>query len=339
MKTLAWILLVVGLMQSSFAQLQNSAQTMQTSKLDDFLKLRTQASQLNYQKNPTAQQQIQMNQFVEYFKQKNNAGFDYFLSKFMASNFDISQKANLIQAKQIKANNYHVLIQSVGVNFILNHNDSIEQDLIQLQKQQAWNQEDIDYAKSVLISLPENAKIITHGINDSYPILYQQHVRNFRKDVQVIPLFLLQSKVYRNRLLEIGYQFQNQSLIDVAFLHDFCKRNQDVFISLTFPKNYYQDITEQLFPIGLTFKYANFPFNNSKENEQLWNKSLNQALSQLIKLNKRQLSLNYLPLLINLFKYYQSKGKIAKMEDIQAKIELIGKTNNYPKLAQKLGIN
>lgn len=57
-----------------------------------------------------------------------------------------------------------------------------------------------NYAFEVLNSLDPDAILFTNGDNDTYPLLWLQHTVNFRKDVTIINLSLLNDPVYLNLL-------------------------------------------------------------------------------------------------------------------------------------------
>lgn len=65
------------------------------------------------------------------------------------------------------------------------------------ENQQGYYQEFwVEYARSLLRNLPEDAILFTNGDNDTYPLLYQQYADHFRPDVLIINLALLNDPQY-----------------------------------------------------------------------------------------------------------------------------------------------
>ena len=76
-----------------------------------------------------------------------------------------------------------------------------------------WNDHDrseryttIEFAKNHLRSLDSNAVLFAYGDNETYPLWYAQEVENFRTDVRVINLNLLNARWYVEQLRKDNYQ-------------------------------------------------------------------------------------------------------------------------------------
>lgn len=319
-----------------FIQQSTAVQT-----INDFFELHSRANSLPGQKNPTAHQQRQMNDFVKQSQRENANSFESNLSIFMSGNYDVSKKSFLDKAKELQPANYQVLVQSVSVSYILSDNKTLVTDLKTLKGQKTWSANEFDYAKDILTSVPQNGILITHGTNDSYPVIYQQFVNDFRKDIQVISMPLLQSEAYRNKLAEAGLRLPGSKTINAQFIKDFCKLNEQnqVYLSLTIPQQYFTDLEQHLYPVGLTFRYSVTAIQNSEMNVNLWNRQLGNTLRNYSDSEGKQLSANYLPLLMNLYKYYESEGNTKQLTDIKNTIRQIGKNIGNNTILKELGLN
>lgn len=301
-------------------------QNLTIKTLNEFFEVYTNSTSLPGQKYPTQLQQRQLNEFVAYSKSINEKGFDYNLSAFMASSFDLSKKYLLDKARTIDSTNYFVLTQAIGVNYILSNQNGMKKDLSTLVKQKKWTTDELNYAAMTLESLPKNSVLLTHGLNDSYPILYQQYVKNRRKDVVVIPMHLLVSKQYRNRLEESAFQLPQNDLINVAYIQKMCALNDNkpIFLALTLSTSYLKPLEANLYPVGLSYHFSKIPYQNSSKNEQLWKAHLKNSLYQLKDEEGKKLAANYLPLLLNLSEFYTTSNNKKMATEIKNGIKFVG---------------
>lgn len=317
-------------------------QTTSAQTINDFFDLYNQASSLPGQKNPTAHQQRRMNEFVKQSQRENTNSFEYNLSVFMAGNYDISKKEFLDNAKLLQPKNQQVLLQSVGTNFILADEKTLISDLKELKKQKKWTTDDFLYAKDVLTSISANGILITHGINDSYPVLYFQLIENYRKDVKIIPMHLLQSREYKKQLLKYQLFIPASNTINIQYIQEFCQLNEEsgLYLALTIPQTYFSPIEQYLYPLGLTFHYSKSIIKNSSLNEQLWKNELDKSvIHKSNEVTGKQLSANYLPLLLNLYSYYEADNNVKQLTEIKNTIRQIGYNIENKNLIKELGLS
>ena len=71
--------------------------------------------------------------------------------------------------------------------------DSIKWAFTEGRRRGGFSDVNLEFAKNLLQSCPQNAVLFTWGDSDSYPLWYLQYLENFRTDVAVINLSLLQT--------------------------------------------------------------------------------------------------------------------------------------------------
>lgn len=329
-------------LKPSTLNVEEKEEVSKTSALSisEFYQIHQSANSNPNVKNPSLSSQVKMDNFVEGLQQLDANSFEFHLSSFMAGNFDLSKKNHLDVAKKMEPTNRQVLLQATGVSFILKDKKAAATDLKALKEQNTWSVDEYAYAKDVLTSLPPNALLITNGFNDTYPILSVQLLENYRSDVVLIPLFLLQSEDFQESSNAKQSIQSNKGLINGNFLSAFLQKNssEKAFIALTVPNSFYSKLLSQLYPVGLTFQYSNTPVSNSVMNEQLWKKLNKTVISKNKDTNGKQLSANYLPLLVNLFEYHKTENNVKELTEVKAAIKQIGNNIGSEQLISELGL-
>jgi hypothetical protein len=115
-------------------------------------------------------------------------------------------------------------------------------------------------------------------------------------------------------------------VINVDYLKTFCELNasKSISISMTAPKEYFLPIQSNLYVTGLVFEYHQSVYNNFDRNNTLWNSGLTKHLIREAKDEKaKQLSANYLPMLLQLRKVYGQQGEQKKVKEIDEAIDKV----------------
>jgi hypothetical protein len=158
-----------------------------------------------------------------------------------------------------------------------------------------------------------------------------------RQDVTIINLDFCQSKKYRDLLVDKGYKFDYNGTIDTRFLADFVSLNstKNIALSMTLPKDYFLNQSVELGICGLVF-IPTYESNIDDYNQRLWENQLTKKVLFVDTDKGKQLSKNYLPLLLELSQLYEAKKQFDKKREIDDWITKIGKKTNVSDQLKKL---
>lgn len=291
------------------------------------------------QRSPTPAQQSQMNGAVSYFETHAPESFEYHYYKYIAGNHNTSLVNHLKEAEKIRPNNTDVQVQLAAYYMIQNSTTDVSNYLEKLVSNGRLAKSVVIYAEDVLRSVPKNGVLITHGFDDTYGAWYAQTKKGIRGDVKIISLDLLQSTEYRAKLKKEGFTVPSATVVDVKFLEQFCQLNEkkNLAISLTTPKEYFQPILSDIYLTGLVFEYKTTKYDNFWRNNTLWNSELDKKLVQnTMDAKGRELSANYLPMLMQMRKVYNQKGMQEKVSEIDSYIDAIGAQSKKYEQVQKM---
>ena len=307
---------------------QSSSQSQKVSQSAvSFTLTKQQSSTQRTQRTPSAAQQSQMNQVVVDLEQNAPESFEFHYFKYVAGNYNVALIDDLKKAESLRPQNSDVQIQLAAYNIIVNDSKNAQVYLEKLIKSTRLSQEVLDYAEDLLKSAPDKGTLITHGFDDTYACYYLQAAKKIRSDVRLISLDFLQSEKYRTDLKTAGYVLPEKALIDVAYLQEFCSKNESkgLAISMTTPKEYLVPIQQNLFAVALVFEYhKELTYNNFYRNDYLWNEELSKTLINKATTDKaKQLSANYLPMLLFLHKTYTESKEAEKVKEVDEAMDKV----------------
>lgn len=304
-----------------------------------FTNSQIQATHQPSQRTPLPQHQVEMDKAVDYFETNAPNSFEFHYFKYTAGNYDVSEVPHLREAEKIMPANSDVHAQFAAYNIITGQMDSASVYVDKLLGAGRLTSNTLYYANDLLLSVPENGVLITHGFDDTYSTFKKQQDDGVRDDVTLISLDFLQSEQYREQLKQNGFELPKQEVIDVQYLTKFCQLNasKPISISMTTPKDYFLPIQSHLFVTGLVFQYHEGTYNNFERNEELWNEQLEKHLiDEALDEKSKQLSANYLPMLLQMRKVYGQQGEIKKLKEIDEAIDKIGLQSRKYDQVQKL---
>ena len=303
---------------------RNSYSEAQT--VDQLKKIELQATYGRTQRNPSMLQQAQIEALVLELEKSNKKSFEYHYYKYLSGNYNIDWVDHLLEAQKLKPKNADVITQLVAYNFIKGNTSNCISNLKELHSLGRLDDVALTYTTDVLISVPQNGLLFTHGFDDTYGALYMQKVSGIRTDVKIISLDFLQSSFYREKLVKEGVRLPEQSLINGRYLKEICELNpsKSLALSLTIPKEYFVEIKSNTYVTGLVMEYHKDDFNNYYRNDFLWNSELtNELVDNANSQKAKELSSNYLPMLLLLRKTYQKVNDYQALEKIDKAIDKV----------------
>lgn len=288
-----------------------------------FMEKRKMASNQANSRSAAPLLQIEMDKEVALLKNNSPNSFEYYLSYYMAGNYNVAREDALKNAVRLVPTDADVLTQSLGNALAKNDAVSAKFYVEKLKAANLLSEEVLTYAKDLLLSSAENQVLITHGFFDTYGVTYHQFLPDCPVQLTTISLELLQSESYRNVMSEKGYNLPQIKYIDTSYLLAFCELNRDknIALSMTLPKSYLSPLKEALYPVGLVFEYRPNKLSDGVSlllrNELLWNQILaKQNVTQFTSVESNNLASNYLPMLLYLKSVYELNDEKLKLEEL-----------------------
>lgn len=308
-----------------FKQEESLSMDQQTKVMSSFSLVRQKSKLSNFQRTPLLSEQQEMDAKVKQLELLSPNSWEYQLAFFSAGNYNLERARAMEQAFELNQENTEVQKQYFSLKFISGDTVSAENTLSLMSVNDVISLEVERYTNDVLISCTMNSTLITHGFEDTYGALFNQFSHQIRSDVKVISLDFLQSPQFRKELEGQGYVLPKYTKIDIAYLSQFCFLNaeKDLFLSVTIPRNYLEPLSKKLFPVGLTFQYAERPTDDLPiRQENLWFYQLNKyGLNDGEEHSK--FAMNYMPLLMYLEKKYIEEGNEVLLLQIRESMDQI----------------
>lgn len=302
---------------------------------------KVQSTNQRTQRSPSVSQQNEMNNAVKFFETNSPNSFEHNFFYYVSGNYDISREYYLNQAESMRPSNADVQIQKAALFIIKGDKQNAIKYIDKLIVVNRLSASALSYGKDVLKSTPIGGTLVTHGFDDTYSVWYAQNKLGIRKDVVLVSLDFMQSDYYQSELTKKGYNLPTSNLIDVNYFTSFCQLNvsQKVSVSMTLPKEYLSGLLPNLYVTGLVFEYHEDKYSNFNRNNELWNSILSKDLVNHASDEKgKQLSSNYLPMLLQLRRVYNEKGNVKQVKLVDQDIDKVGvQCRKYDKVQQLKG--
>ncbi|MGM0479033.1 MAG: hypothetical protein ACQERC_07395 [Bacteroidota bacterium] len=256
--------------------------------------------------------------------------FEFHLYSYLEKPYNFEALDHLRAAEQLSASNYEVLTAWTAYHFIV-ESDKMKNYLRRLEAGGYFEPVHRNYARQTLKLLPRDAVLLTHGHNDTYPMIMQQQLKDVRPDIKILNIDFLQSETYRERLKNEGWSVPNTTVVNTEFVREFVVANDDknIFLANSLPGDYIKLFKPSIHPCGLSFYVGD----GGAEDCRRLNQKLYQRLADEIReggiSNEQQLRLsNSLPALFAIRNDYLDNGNTAALEKLDAVITYIGQQTN-----------
>tara|TARA_B100000508_G_scaffold132802_1_gene122055 strand:+ start:5570 stop:6682 length:1113 start_codon:yes stop_codon:yes gene_type:complete len=281
----------------------------------------SQASRMQTQRSFTDQQKQTIQNKVAELKAIDKHSFEFHLYDYLKTPYDFDNISSLKKAESMNAYDFTVLRLFAAYYHIQNDEAALKQYLSKLNQGKYFRTELDLYAALTLESLPKGAVLITHGNDDTYPLLIQQYIKNTRTDVEIISLDHLLSEVYRNKLKNKGYKMPDREIVDTRFLSMFVSANSNkkIVCANSIPKPYLTALKGDLNIVGFGYSTS-----LNENNTKFYESQLKFRLIKMINANQRDLMANSLPILFDVRNDYIDKNKIEKRVEVEKYLRLIG---------------
>lgn len=299
----------------------NSSTQLQSAKYQFETNYSNSKHQL-YRRSPSDLEASKMKQSAQLYADILPGSFEKHFYTYLVSKYNPKQFPELVQAAQLNPNKTEVQQELAVYGFATNNQQLADSVTLQMIRQNKITTGVLNYATDLVNSVPSNGTLLLHGYTELIPANFEKNNLN-RSDIELISVDLMQSVDYQQNLSAKGFVMPNSTYIDTAFVQEFCSLNvsKNIYLSMSFPQEYFQGISSSLNPVGLTFGYKlnRFDYN-------AWNTNLIQSVWQKNKLGISQdvqsdaLSANYLPALISIERLYQEYNKTEEAKEMSALI-------------------
>lgn len=262
---------------------------------------------------------LNMKQGAQIYANMLPGSFEKHFYTYLLSKYNPKQFSELRQAAKLEPTKTEVQQELAVYGVAVNDQKLADSVAVEMIAQNKISDGLLSYATDMVNSVPANGTLLLHGYTELIPVNYEKNSLG-RSDLQLISVDLMQSPDYQATLVNQGYIMPNSTFVDTAFVQTFCALNtsKNLFMSMSFPKEYFQGMTSALHPVGLTFAYdqsATLDYN-------AWNISLVETKWKKYELGigkdpqSDALSANYLPALLSVSRLYEEYNKTADLKEI-----------------------
>lgn len=296
-----------------------------------FQQLNYSSNHRSYQRSLTPNEQQQMQSSLNKQISAAPSAFETQLNTYLIGRHNLKLLPFLLKAAALKPNDPTVRQQLLSYYHIVKNTEATDSLITCMKTDGSVPVEQSNYGLQLMQSVQPGNTLIIHGYDDLIAVAENKD----ESEKTVVSIDLMQSEAYRNQLAAAGYVLPETTVIDTAYVHQFCKDNagKNLQLSLTIPKDYLQAMSASLFPMGLTFAYNNDLVDTYDWNNKLWNQIWDQSM-----LTNKQVKWpsNYLPMLLSLRKQYELTELTEMVAEIDRVIKLITSGTNQEKKVNQI---
>ncbi|MGV3611595.1 MAG: hypothetical protein ACO1N0_11635 [Fluviicola sp.] len=270
-------------------------------------------------RSASTEEVLNMKQGAQIYANMLPGSFETHFYTYLLSKYDPKQFPELQQAAKLEPTKTEVQQELAVYGVAINDQKLADSVAFEMIAQNKISGGLLSYAEDMVNSVPTNGTLLLHGYTELIPVNYEINSLG-RSDIQLISVDLMQSPTYQASLTAEGFVMPASSFVDTTFVQTFCALNssKNIYMSMSFPKEYFLGMTSSLTTVGLTFAYdqsTSFDHNawNISLIETKWNKlQLGIAKDQ----QSDVLSANYLPALISVARLYEEYNRTEDAKEI-----------------------
>ncbi len=242
---------------------------------------------------------------------------------------------SLLQAYEIDPERPEIFSALIAYYLLLDDPQKVKLYCTKLHRSQIIPEGLFEWNYNALMSVDEEAILITQGENDTYPALILQNVLGIRPKVKVLKLDLLAyHKSYCQKLFfeedipplgrEVSFPFTTTDELYVFLQHIVAHSAKPVYLGVAISKQLRKRTAGELFLTGLAFRNTNEPFDNvsvikSNYEERFRKDRLHKNLvfdpgQSVVDL----MDMNYIPSLVLLHDRYLEESQLGKAENVKS---------------------
>ncbi len=263
-----------------------------------------------YSKEISNENQKQLDVIVTQAKNDNSDSYEYYYIEYLNRGKTIEAFPYLEKAALAYPNNVEFFDDFIYHYELTNQKNLRANYSKKLFESNTIHDALMEYNYNVLMSVEENAILITNGSDDTFPIFVLQDINKTRTDVTVINVDMLGEQNYidyKSKETKLKIKKQKSNLETIKYI---IKNNpgSKIYLGHTVNQKILQEFQNNLYLSGLTYQYATTPINNVENAVVKYEKSFKTKQLERPTTNKsiNQLNFNYTLPLLTFMEYYKS---------------------------------